>query len=75
LNSSLAQRKLVGIVIPGQHPLKLRRSLRLPPMFPLHQYEDIYGETGCIAFGREALILDTQRHRLRRGTSESAIIL
>lgn len=76
VNRRLAQRKVVGLLAPGSHPLELRRCLRLPLLFPLHHYEDVNGGRGCIAFARQALILDTAlRYRKLNGDQEGPIIV
>jgi len=77
LNHWLAQRKVVGLIVPGLHPLELRRKLRLPLLFPLHSYEDINGVRGCVVFARQALILDTalRYRKLSSGTPEAPIML
>jgi CRISPR-associated endonuclease/helicase Cas3 len=63
LNGNLARRKIVGLLIPGAHPLEVQRKLQLPMLFPLYRYADVYGAEGCIAFARQALILDTALRR------------
>jgi CRISPR-associated endonuclease/helicase Cas3 len=77
LNRRLQRRQVVGLFIPGRHPLEVRRLLRLPLVFPLHKYQDMYGAEGCIAFARQALLLDTMlRYRpLAQPGDEKAIVL
>lgn len=59
LNRRLVPRKVIGLIIPGLHPLDVARRLRLPLLFPVYRYEDTNGVTGSIAFARQALLLDT----------------
>jgi CRISPR-associated endonuclease/helicase Cas3 len=75
LNRHMVQRHFVGFVIPGKHPLEIRRKLALPPLFPLYQYKDIYDHTGCIAFARQALLLDTLRNRIIHTSSTNQAII
>jgi hypothetical protein len=53
---------VVALLVRGWHPLRLRSYLKLPGTFQLHQYrfgdEDQFD--GSIAFGREALLLDSR---------------
>lgn len=74
LNRHLVQRHFVTTLVPSYHPLKLQSELFLPALFPLFEYRA--GESqGTIAFGREALILDTLlRYRKLRYDSNDAII-
>lgn len=57
LNNRLRQRELPALLCLGFHPLELKRRLRLPWLFALHAFESRDGVTGCVAFGREALVL------------------
>lgn len=77
LNRSLARRKIVGLLIPGAHPLEVQRKLHLPMLFPLYRYADVYGAEGSIAFARQALILDTalRRHNPWKHIGVASIIL
>jgi CRISPR-associated endonuclease/helicase Cas3 len=57
--------KVVALLVHGCHPLEVRRRLRLPGTFRLHSYRfrDEDQIDGSIAFGREALLLDSRlRH-------------
>jgi hypothetical protein len=76
LNRHLVARMIVGLIIPGLHPLEVARRLRLPLLFPLYRYEDTNGVTGSIAFARQALLLDTTlRYRsLDTGMTTGALI-
>lgn len=74
LNRHLRGRAFVATIIPGYHPLDLRRELWLPALLPMHRYEHDSG-TGTIAFGRPALELDSiLQHKPLRGLSDNAII-
>jgi CRISPR-associated endonuclease/helicase Cas3 len=76
LNRHISARKVVGLVVKYKHPSELRRSFRLPSHFHLHAYQAINGESGTIAFARQALILDTAlRYRRLSGSDNSAIVL
>jgi CRISPR-associated endonuclease/helicase Cas3 len=74
LNRHLRGRKFAATLVPGYHPLDLRRELWLPVLFPMHRYASDSGE-GTIAFGRQALILDSiLRRRKLRNSADEAII-
>lgn len=77
LNRHLAQRKVLGLIVPGHHPIEIRRARRLPLNFPLHPYEDTNNVRGCIAFARQALILDTalRYSNLAGGNSAAPFLL
>jgi CRISPR-associated endonuclease/helicase Cas3 len=62
LNDWLWRYKVVALLVRGTHPLELRRCLKLPFTFRLHQYRfrDENQIDGSIAFGREALLLDSR---------------
>ncbi len=76
LNRHLVGRKVVGLIVPGLHPLDVSRRLRLPLLFPIHRYEDTNGVVGSVAFARQALLLDTmlRRRPLNTGQPDSPII-
>lgn len=76
LNRNLVGRKVVGLIVPGLHPIEVARRLRLPLLFPIYRYEDSNGVTGSIAFARQALLLDTMlRWRsLKTGQPDGPII-
>ncbi|NJO85096.1 MAG: type I-D CRISPR-associated helicase Cas3' [Blastochloris sp.] len=71
LNRTLATRRVVGLLVPGYHPQQLRREVYLPGHFPLHRYCDDNNRDGTIAFGRQALLLDSvlmyRKHKLHNG--------
>jgi len=58
INQQLEQERLPALICAGNHPLDLKRKLRLPLLFPLYELRSRDGVTGSIAFGREALLLD-----------------
>jgi CRISPR-associated endonuclease/helicase Cas3 len=58
LNRMFAQRSFVALVCPGKHPVEVQKWAQLPGLFPLHKFTG-NNLTGTIAFGREALILDS----------------
>ncbi|NJO07396.1 MAG: hypothetical protein HC876_18830, partial [Chloroflexaceae bacterium] len=62
LNELLGHTNVVALLIGGHHPVDLRRRLRLPGTFRLHQYRfaDEGQVDGSIVFGREALLLDSR---------------
>ena len=73
LNRHLIQRHFAAALVPGYHPLKLQNELFLPALFPLYTYSGADAQ-GTIAFGRQALILDTLlRYRKLRYDSDDAI--
>jgi CRISPR-associated endonuclease/helicase Cas3 len=58
LNKRLKARHLPAtLCLAAQHPLDLSRQLRLPLMFPLFKFKSLDYREGCVAFGREALLL------------------
>ncbi len=59
LNRHLARRKMVALLC-LLDPAELARGLRLPQPFPIYRFESRgRHESGCISFGRQALLLDT----------------
>jgi len=60
LNNRLSRRQLPTLLCLGYHPLELKRMLRLPLLFALYQFESRDGIEGCVAFGREALLLEAR---------------
>lgn len=65
INRRLQRQKLPALLCLGQtHPLEWKRRLRLPMLFPLFAFQSRDGLEGTVAFGREALLLDTAlRHK------------
>jgi len=61
LNSQLSRRSFVALLCVGKHPVEVQQAVYLPGQFPLHKFQG-NGLTGTIAFGRQALILDTKLH-------------
>lgn len=65
INRRLQRRSLPALLCLGEtHPLEWKRRLRLPMLFPLFAFQSRDGLHGTVAFGREALLLDTAlRHK------------
>lgn len=60
LNRLLERRKIPAtLCLAYPHPLELKRRLYLPLLFPLFQFVSLDEVEGCVAFGREALLLHT----------------
>jgi len=75
LNRALCQRKLPALLCRGVHPLDLKRRMRLPLLFAVHSFISRDGIEGSVAFGREALLLDTQlRYRGISIAADSTIL-
>lgn len=64
LNRHLIDDPCVGLIIPGYEPRQVQRSCYLPPSLPLWPYRadsaDAGTQTGTVAFGRAALLLDSR---------------
>lgn len=58
LNRQLLSRSFVSLIYPGIQPRDMQQTTYLPGNFPLYRFEG-NGLSGTIAFGRQALILDT----------------
>jgi CRISPR-associated endonuclease/helicase Cas3 len=59
LNRHLARRKMVALLC-LLDPAELARRLRLPQPFPIYRFESRGRcQSGCISFGRQALLLET----------------
>jgi CRISPR-associated endonuclease/helicase Cas3 len=70
LNLMLARRSFAALLCPGKHPVEVQQWAYLPGMFPLHKFAG-NNLTGTIAFGREALILDSiLRHKPLKGAAD-----
>jgi hypothetical protein len=64
VNQRLRRRHLPAtLCLAYQHPLQLKRELYLPLLFPVYQFTSLDNQTGCVAFGREALLLHTKLKR------------
>lgn len=60
LNRLLERRKIPAtLCLAYPHPLELKRRLYLPLLFPLFPFVSLDEVEGCVAFGREALLLHT----------------
>jgi CRISPR-associated endonuclease/helicase Cas3 len=78
LNRGLRQRRLVALFCLRLHPAELARRLRLPWPFPLYRFCSRDGLHGSIAFGRQALLLETalqKRSDIECGGSNRPIIV
>jgi hypothetical protein len=59
MNRHLARRKMVALLC-LLSPAELSRRLRLPQPFPIYRFESKGRlQSGCISFGRQALLLET----------------
>jgi CRISPR-associated endonuclease/helicase Cas3 len=64
VNKRLRPRHLPAtLCLAYSHPLELKRRLYLPPLFPVYAFTSRDGVSGCVAFGREALLLHTKIQR------------
>ncbi len=64
VNKRLEKRNLPAtLCLAYQHPLELKRKLYLPLLFPVYPFTSQDGVSGCVAFGREALLLHTKLKR------------
>jgi len=73
INSALKQQNLVCIIsdIP---PLELKRQMRLGPLFQVHRIQDSMGSSYSIAFGQDALLLDSELF-FRKAGGDNAMML
>lgn len=60
VNDRLSLRHIPALICLGTEPLNLKQLLRLPMIFSLHPFKSRDGQTGCIAFGRQALLMETR---------------
>lgn len=79
LNQRLSGTPCVGLIVPAVEPRQLRRRLYLPPSIQLWPYSadagDAGEQSGSVAFGRDALLLDSKlRSRPLGGKPEAPII-
>jgi CRISPR-associated helicase Cas3, subtype CYANO len=58
INKALARQRLVCVISPIK-PQELKRQLQLSGVFPLYHLQDKHGSTFSIAFGQDALLLQT----------------
>ncbi len=64
VNQHLRRRHLPAtLCLAYTHPVELKRMLYLPPLFQIFQFTSLDNVTGCVAFGREALLLHTKLKR------------
>jgi len=73
INSALKKKNLVCIIsdIP---PLELKRQMRLGPLFQVHRIQDSMGSSYSIAFGQDALLLDSELF-FRKTREDNAMML
>jgi CRISPR-associated endonuclease/helicase Cas3 len=75
LNNRLCRRTLPALLCIGFHPLELKRRLQLPLLFAVHTVRSRDGVEGCVAFGREALLLDTRLRYTNLNVGGGAMIV
>ncbi len=75
LNNHLSRREIPSLLIPGYHPQEVKRRLRLPLLFSVLPFESRDGVKGTVAFGREALLLETRLQYSRLDCGGGAIVL
>jgi CRISPR-associated endonuclease/helicase Cas3 len=75
LNKRLSRREIPALLCLGYHPLALKRRLRLPLLFAVYAFRSRDGVEGCVAFGREALLLEARLKYTRLECGGGAIIL
>ncbi|MCB0145224.1 MAG: type I-D CRISPR-associated helicase Cas3' [Caldilineaceae bacterium] len=75
INRSLQRLEFPALICLGveNHPLEIKRRLRLPMLFPIHEFESRDRVVGSIAFGRSALLLDVALKHRNVDTGGSAI--
>ncbi len=77
INRKLQQRQIPALICRGvEHPLEIKRRLRLPMLFPIYSMVSLDNLRGVIAFGRQALLLEVVlRHSGVKCDGDAAIIL
>jgi CRISPR-associated endonuclease/helicase Cas3 len=76
LNNRLRRRHLPAtLCLAFGHPLELKRRLYLPPLFPVFRFTSRDRVAGCVAFGREALLLHTRLNRRQVDSGGGAMII
>lgn len=60
LNRRLEQRLIPALLCLGFKPVELKRRLHLPWLFSLYEFVSRDEITGCVAFGRESLVLEAR---------------
>lgn len=63
LNDQLAQRTLAAFFIPDYTPYDIRRMLKLGMRMELFPFTSLDNVQGCVAFGQDALLLDSAWQR------------
>lgn len=75
LNNHLCRREIPALLCLGYHPLELKRRLRLSLLFAVYDFRSRDGVQGCVAFGRQALLLEARLKYNRLECGGGAIIL
>lgn len=75
LNNRLGRREIPALLCLGYHPLDLKRRLQLPLLFAIYVFYSRDGVEGCVAFGREALLLEARLKYTNLDCGGGAIIL
>ncbi len=74
INKQLKQKEFVVLLFEGKEPLELKKSFRLPMLFPLYEYYSRDYRCGTVAFGRTALMLESRLKFLPVHSGGGAII-
>jgi CRISPR-associated endonuclease/helicase Cas3 len=74
LNRRLEQRQIAVLLLAGQDPDMLRRRLRLGYQLELFKFRSMDGIEGCVAFARDALLLDSVLYRQRSSRQDNPLI-
>ncbi len=75
LNNRLARRAIPALLLAGVRPREVMHRLRLPMLFALHAFTSRDGVEGCVAFGRDALLLEARLAQSTMKGGGGAIIL
>lgn len=75
LNRALMRRVVPAFLCQRYHPLELKRVLHLPLLFAVYSFRSRDGLIGSIAFGREALLLDSASNGRRLDCGGSSLFL
>lgn len=75
LNNRLARRAIPALLLAGMQPREVMIRLRLPVLFALHAFTSRDGVEGCVAFERDALLLEARLAQSTVKGGGGAIIL
>lgn len=75
LNNELEGRILVALLLRNYDPEAIRRKLRLGFQLDLLKFHSADGSRGCVAFARDALLLDSVLFRFRKNKDDGPLIL